>query len=322
MVDNYFQFDEVDPTQPTEIGFFLQREGGDTLLGKKRFVGRQTIQTSPASYLQRLLSPEPHHEHICKFIYPAGRNLKAYLRWGSEFGHISATVPYTAANHNLTAPAILGADFNRRSIARGECDEVLFLVDEQTQMGMNILLPNGQVVGLNQNSGSHSGLWVLCVDIEWVLSRIANPDSIKEFELQLKIDGDSVATIHYDIVTHPLSAIRLAWLTPDGSIGYHTFEGVAEESTEVECSEVESLVDGNIVVGMRGRQQLKIRSGLLPNDTFLHLCSLVTSPMVWRIEADGGFSRVAIITAKATKGRKQINDLEVVIAPQSKHLYW
>lgn len=321
LTDNSFRFGDIDPEQATEIKFWLATDSTPLHLGTKRYVGQAEVAAQPATYLRGHLAPEPHYAPQCSFVYPTGRNLKVYVGWDNDTAR-SPKVVYTAAQTDLVAPAVVDRHYSHRQIGPGENDEVGFVVAADTMMTMAMKLPNGQVVSLNKSSGSQAGFWVLCVDISWVLEQLENPEEVESFDLELKIAGQLAATIHYDIVERPSTAFRLGWLTPEGTIAYHTFQTSMEERTEAQRTQVESATSGAVVVGVEGYVTHRLRSGTLAPEQFELLRTLVTSPVVWRIGPEGEWEQVALLEARAVSGGEAQAEVEVVVRDKCKQRYW
>ena len=315
-----FCFDEVPAEVPTEVEFWLDTSEGERLLGCKRYLGSTTLAVSPESYLRRAIAPELRFFNSCAFFYPEGRNLSLFVRWG---GQASDKVHYIASQHDLEAGTVAVGASDIRQIARGERDEVAFCVPQSTQMTMEMKFPNGQTISLNQNSGAKAGLWILSVDIEWVLSRMPDAEGGDSFELVLKIAGSTKASIHYDIVERSAAAVRLGWLDASGAIAFHTFPISMEERMQTERKQFETTEGGVVVSSIEGFWAQRLRSGALAKGQFERLAGLLTSPFVWRIYPDGRYEQVAIISAEAgAGGTKGAAEVSVVIRPQSSLRYW
>lgn len=321
LTDNCFRFGELNPEQATEIKFWLATDSDPIHLGTKRYVGQAEVAAQPATYLRHHLAPEPHFAPSCAFVYPAERNLRAYVSWDNDTAR-SVKVGYTTSQSDIAVPTVVDGHYSHRQIARGENDEVGFVVPADTMMTMAMKLSNGQVISLNKSSGSQAGLWILCVDIDWVMERLESPEEVDSFELELKIAGQVAATIHYDIIERPSTALRLGWLTPEGTIGYHTFQTPMEERTEAERVEVETTSQGAVVAGVKGYTTHRLRSGTLAPEQFALLRTLATSPMVWRIGAKGEQEQVALLSAKAVSGGATKAEVEVVVRSKHKQRYW
>ena len=316
----HFCFDEVPAEVPTEVEFWLDTSEGERLLGCKRYLGSTTLAVSPESYLRRVIAPELRFFNSCAFFYPEGRNLSLFVRWGEQ---ASGKVHYIASQRDLEVGTVADGASDIRQIARGERDEVAFCVPQSTQMTMEMKFPNGQTISLNQNSGTKAGLWILSVDIEWVLSRMPDAEGVDSFELVLKIAGSTKASIHYDIVERSSSAVRLGWLDASGAIAFHTFPISMEERMQTERKQFETTEGGVVVSSIEGFWAQRLRSGALAKGQFERLAGLLTSPFVWRIYPDGRYEQVAIISAEAgAGGAKGAAEVSVVIRPQSSLRYW
>jgi hypothetical protein len=325
--DSHFCFGEVSADVPVEVEFWGDTPQGEEMLGCKRYLGSTTIAASPTTYLRRGFAPKPRFFNHSAFFYPEERNLALFVRWdgGSQSGgtQSSSKVLFVASQRDLEVGTVVNAGDTMRQIARGERDEVGFCVPEATQMTMEMKFPNGQTISLNQNSGTKAGLWILSVDVDWVLSRMPEGEEVDSFELVLKIAGSQVATIHYDIVERPASAVRLGWLDGSGTIAFHTFPVAMEERMQTERKQFEVVEGGAVVASIEGFWAQRLRSGALPKMDFERLSGLLTSPLVWRIYPNGSFEQVAIISAEAgAGGSKGAAEVSVVVRPQCKQRYW
>lgn len=318
--ESSFCFEELSADQPTEVAFWLGGEESQ-LLGIKRYVGAETIAASPANLLRRAFNPQPLMVNGCAFVYPEERNKQLVVKWGDNFEHSSTPITYVASKYHLAPETLAHTGSLERVIANNEYDEVAFVAPAQTQMSMKLSFSVGSTLSLNLNSGSKAGLWVLCLNFGWIFGRLPDHNKLETMTLEIKLAGECIGVVNYRVAQKNNGALRLAWLTPYGTINYHTFPVVMERRTAAEREAIDFQVQPRLV-GVNGAQEIRLRSGTLPAQQMQQLAELVSSPAVWIVDDSRGCEQVEVVSAEMVEAGPGASDLTMVVRPLATKIVW
>lgn len=277
--DNYFVFEEVDASTPTEVAF-LDAEG--ERLGARRYASRESIQTSPRSLLERLLEPRPVVEGGCRFLFGADRQTALAVEFDGG-AQSSPLVHFTAAHTPTPLHSVMGGSEQYRTLSAGEHDEVAFRAAVGDSLVAMVMMDGAVPTFLCGATARQSGVHVLIVDADEILERTGQkPES---FDVSITIGGVRVATIHYRLRSVAKGAVRLAWLNREGYISYHTFPAPLSERVVCARSECETPY-GTLILGGASWREKTLGSGFLSAEQAEQLVGLVTSPRVWLLEGE------------------------------------
>lgn len=314
-----YEFREVEPESPTEITFH-QVDG--TTLGARRFVGRSTIVTSPEAWLRRAIDPQPYMGSSggCELVQPEGRSVALYATYDNS----TATTPivhFTASHRPLAYGSVLGGASQSRRIALGESDEIAFVPNPLSKVGVEVLLSDGTAATILTQDGSTEGIAVVVVVADAIVSLSSNPANVEWFEVAIRLDGERVATHHYTLVEHPCESVRLAWLNADGYISYHTFAPAVEERTATSRTEC-SLVGGCVTLAVEGWSECCLESGFVAPAELEHLRGIATTPRLWRIEPNGSAVAQRVLGCEVCSDQQSGYRLSLRICPARAECFW
>ncbi len=315
--DNYFRFEEVDASTPTEIIFF--KEGGGPL-GARRYVGREVIETSPKSLLRRVLAPQPRAAQMCEFVAVDDRDVALIVVYNDQTMR-SPTARFTASHTSLDRLAFFGPEEQRRTFSRGEFDEVAIAAPAGVTLEAYCSLAGGvKKLLARELTGEREGVWLLSINANHLLSVVGARGEECEVEIVINVAGNLLAHIHYTVEPHRKGDVRLAWLDPHGAISYHTFHLSDSEqllSFRTECQ----TSDGVQLLAIEGCRNLALGSGYLSVAEWERVSGVVTAPKVWVVE-ESGFTPAVLSSSKTHYGAREGYTVELTVSPAKKVTFW
>lgn len=311
--DNYFRFEEVDVATPTEIRFYS--DGGE-LLGARRYAARESILSSPRTFVERLLAPEPILSNKLECCTPNGRQAAIAVGYNGDTER-SPLIHFTTSHSQVSLRAVMGAEEQRRAISLGECDEVAFRAAEGDRLVVSVRINDRVAIHTPYNAiVPAEGVNILVVNPQYIITQIQPREEVETLHLSLSLGGEKLATIHYTILPAVKGSTRLAWLNRDGYISYYTFRSTPREELKTSRSECETPT-GTLTLGGEGWRERILRSGYLPVDEAEALVGVVTSPRVWMITPEGVEPQTVISHSVVTLG-EGAHTLELTIRPSRK----
>ena len=307
--DNYFSFEEVDPSEPVEVLFYDESE---EVVGVRRFAGLESLATSPKAFLLRRLSPEPVENSVCLFVLPDSRttSLAVEYNYGDD---MTPFILFTSAHHDCEPNAPMGAEEQWRTISSGECDEMAFCLNEGGFVKASLVVggTSRALIGAYVAPAKCMALFVLNAD--YILSRGLLPEGCEEFDVTFFIGGTLSNTIHYRLKESHPSDVRLAWLNEWGGVSYHTFHRPVGQKL-LSKRKVCETPSGSVVMGVESWIESTLDSGMLPEGESHHLAGLLASPRVW-CKGTEGFEPQIITSSEATMVGGELRRVSLTIRP-------
>lgn len=314
--ENYFLFEGVDVATPTEICFY---DGAGELLGARRYVARESILSSPRTFVERLLSPEPILSERLECCTPKGREAALAVGYNNDTDR-SPVIHFTASHSDVPLRAMMGQGAHRRTISLGECDEVAFRAAEGDNLVVTATLNNKVGIHIIHNSTlPQGGINVLIVNPAHIIAKLQPREEVEAIHLTLSVGGQKLGTLHYTIIPAVKGSTRLAWLNRDGYISYHTFRKTEQEELKTSRSECETP-SGTLTLGGESWRERRLYSGYLSAEQEEQLLGIVTSPRVWMITPEGAVPQAILSHSVATQG-KGAHTLELTIRPSRKERF-
>lgn len=312
--DNVCRFEQVNPNEPFEVVIDDDVAG---VLGAKRFVGSATVGCALGNYLHRRLNPQPLLVNRIACNEATGRNVRLTAQWGN--GQQSPKMTFTISHDDLSLGDVIGGSMQSRCISAGEVDEVLFVAGREANLTNILTLSTGESARISTTSFLNDGLWAWVVCADDIIGRSVRPDRLEWFTMELLLDGQSIATIHYTLVPPSQGAVRLAWLDASGQIFYHNFPHAVRREVEA-SSVVAELAEGTTTLSKSGWELTRLDSGVVSKEVMARLEGIATSPRVWVIE-DGEAVPVVLLSAKTVlsgAGR----GVSLTLRPTKKIKFW
>lgn len=306
---NLFCFDEVEASHPVELHFY---DCEDNLLGVRRYVGQESVATSPQAFLLAQLNPEPVPlAEGCEFVIPSGRIAKLSVGYNGDTER-TPEVLFTDSHNSLGINLPLGDGEEWRTISAGECDEIAFCVSATTTLSASAHFSDGTVVSLGIRTIKYKGVVLLGINANSILSHASAPQGATEFDVVVRLRDELCCRVHYRVVPPEEWGVRLAWLSADGSVRYHTFPRPLSKRLHT----LPTTTNGS-VVRMESWEELSLDSGVLPIRDAQRLAEIATSPRIWRVMPEG-FVPQTIHSHSAEWGGGQPARVSLTICPQEK----
>ncbi len=311
--ENPFSFTEVDPTFATDVEFY--DEEGD-VVGVRRYVGRERIDSSPCVFALSRLAPAPIVGlGECGFVRPSGRDVSLVVTYNDSEDETPAIL-FTASRHNQSANSTMGGAEQWRSIASGESDEVSFCLTMGSRIEAQLLCDDAVIASLGEYTSPSKGVVLFVVDADDILSRLPHPESVALFDIAFAIDGRECARIHYKLRPSFAEDVRLGWLSGDGYIAYHTFPRPIEHHLHTQRTLLD-IPEGSVAESIEAWEEMELRSGVLCSSEMTQLADLLSATRLWRIR-DGVYEPYIILSHEAQLGGDGAKRVTLTIRPAQK----
>mgnify|MGYP003299308447 CR=1 FL=1 len=307
--DNHFSFAEVDPANPTDVVFYDAK--GD-IVALRRYVGRESFESSPNTLLCRLLSPEPLAKvSECGFVRPEGRDALLSVEY-SDGEKVTPQILFTSSHYNHSANTVMGGVEQWRTIASGECDEVAFCVASGVTLSASLWVDGAMMTTIGSYTAPTKGVVLFEVAADNLLSRLRNPENVSECDLRFDINGVECAMLHYRWRSACRSDVRVAWLNTEGGISYHTFR-LANKTIHRSSKECDTLL-GRQMMSVESWIESVLLSEVLSSVEARALSEILTSPRLW-ICSDEGFEPQVILSHKLLLEGDGVRRMTLTIRP-------
>lgn len=293
--DNPFSFEEVDITSPCELIFY---DADGNVVALRRYVGQQSLTTSPRAILQRLISPEPLAEVArCEFVRPEGRDATLSVEY-DDGEQMTPEILFTASRYDHAANSPMGSSEQWRTIAPGECDEVAFVVTEGATLSARLLVDGIEHAQLASFTSPAKGVVLFALAADDVIERVADLELEGGFDICIDLNGRECVQLHYRLRSAHNSDVRLAWLCAEGGICYHTFHRSTRSLHR--SSTVRTTSTGQEVARGEMWSESRLVSEVLPA-VELHqlLTGILSSPCLWLRQKDGSYTPQLLLTSEA-----------------------
>lgn len=317
LADNFFHFEEADPSVSTEIYFF--DEQGATM-GARRYAGRSEIDSSPRALLQRSLDPEPVERGSLRVVQPAGRQVGLSVAVGSDGEH-SSVVRFAANVLPLMPSSLVGASEQQRAMSEGDYDELTLRLTEGDRLTMECS-PSGseEVVCPLEFECPADGLYTLTFTARELLDILDLEVGSARVDVGLLVAGELKGLIHYRLLPACKGEKRVAWLDVYGAIRHYSFSLLPTERVEVTRRESDTL-RGSRTLSVESWKSTTLQSGPLSRGELDYLQGIVCSPRVWML-SEGAWMPCSVENSLCSCGPKDVLSLEITLRPAQKTTLW
>lgn len=310
--ENLYSFEQVDTSLPSELLFY---DGDNRLLGVRRYTDRESLEVSPRAYLLHALSPTPlAHLSESGFVTASGRDVTLLVGYNDD-EDFTPPLLFTASHKALSASSPMGASEEWRTIAAGECDEVALCVAEGARVVAVVTFADGSSNVVDTHIAERKGVLLFGLSADSLLSHPLLPEGAESFDLSIDIDSARCLTLHYRLATAEREAVRLAWVTSYGTIGYHTFPPAAERrlcTTREECHTPTESPAARVAWW----EEMTLHSGVLPLREGDRLADIVTSPRLWRV-VDGSLLPLTLLDHSVEFAEGGTKSVSLTLRPAS-----
>ena len=228
----------------------------------------------------------PMLRSIVSYRLPAGVERCAEVDTGAQVsvavtanGTAAPTRKFIAARVDMGALfTLLEAQGEHRTLAAGEYDLVSFfsMPDAVAEVVVEAFGSGYEFMTITPPSGGQRTVAVTTRGFAEVPQRLA---------VTLRIDGEAVSTIGYDVVENPSTARRVAWLDGQHAPEIYTFPvscGMTVGASRRRCITPE----GRTTVAVERDTTLRVVSAYEPRAQLAALAEIIVSPRVWLLEGD------------------------------------
>ena len=218
-----------------------------------------------APYIERFAERTPSQRPYTTFTdAPTATH---HIRIGDATSHSTTT---SVNRVQVATPALVSAMPHLRTIPQGGHDEVMILADEGALISANITTDKGEELSLDYTSPTGA-----------VLLTLATADFALEcrtIEVALSCDGSQIGQLRYNIAPNRKSAVRLAWISEQGTIERYTFPALTSATHKAD------------------EHTVTLQSHYEPRATIDALAQIVAAPKVW-IERNSSYREVEVATS-------------------------
>lgn len=273
-----YTLEGLDASGFTDVRILDARQG--STLALKRFwrTATATVNAAPAARSAIRFTPPSGPSGICAVT---GRSAKIVVE---AAGEQSAMRLFTAGDTLPTLPSVPTTLPARRTLARGEYDELTLLVTDNCLVELTRRFSDGEsfweAFQLLSATRTEPAAFVIRAD-EY------EPDTVG-LDVVIRSGGAVLCSFTYDFVSRPAGSRRVAWRSRLGSVEHFTFPVEKELCQRVGQSD--TARDEEPLLTRRIRT-LTLLSGYQPHTVIAALAEIVRSPDVW-IATAAGYTRV------------------------------
>ena len=200
----------------------------------------------------------------------------------------SESVAVSPIRCGFSAPALLTTMPPRRKIFCDGCDELLFAVQDNTDVEV-IITPNvGAVKSLSYKAAS--GV------VRLLLTPSEFGQDAKRIYVQIKLNAQELCCVEYEVLQRRGRSLCVAWESECGSVERYIFPMTYALRNEVTKQRVG---DGNNLnaVAITRSKIVRAMSNYEPRNVVAALSEIIASPKVW-FEYDGRWHKVDVVTSE------------------------
>ncbi len=253
----------------------IDTDAGETL-GIRRVRHLEEAVLNITGYLTRALNPRPLPHDALGWVEPVGRDVGVCLACGDL---LTDPCRFVASLEGLQVGTLL-SDLRRRTLARGERDELSFLLPA-CHVEAHALPAGGAQGRVVVAAADHGGgLLSLAIDGSTLLHQL--PEGSGAIELEIVVDGRPLTSLHYLLGVELHDGLRLGWLNRYGAIDYFTFRSLQRHL--VSDKERVLTPSGALVVSSQATVEHSISSGYLSCRDAEVVAGVLSSPRLWLID--------------------------------------
>ena len=271
--------------EPTDVEVEVVNADTEEVVAVKLL--RQVVsgEVNIAPYVERFSQREP------QLVGEGGSSLSQLesVRYKIRIGEVeSESVAVSPIRCGFSAPALLTTMPLRRKIFCDGCDELLFAVQDNTDVKV-IITPNiGAVKSLSYKA------------VSGVMRLLFTPSELgqdaKRIYVQIKLNAQELCCVEYEVLQRRGRSLCVAWESECGSVERYIFPMTYALRNEVTKQRVG---DGNNLnaVAITRSKIVRAMSNYEPRNVVAALSEIIASPKVW-FEYDGRWHKVDVVTSE------------------------
>lgn len=269
-----YEFDTQEAKADVEARIIDSATG--EMIGRKMLYGVSEGQIDIAPYLRRAAKIELPEQIEYSQIVDTGAQIKVKVEVAgvssSSRNFIAAKIPPS------TYFTLLTDQISRRTMARDEFDIVGFYSSPDSVVEV-LVEATGKSYGfltLEQATGGQTAIAVTALDFD---------DGPEELKLSIKVDGQVMAQIEYELKANLRGARRLAWLNGSHSPELYTFPMRKSILIKAARRRIEQLW-GREAAEVEHEGELKLLSAYEPQMQLEAIAEILKSERVWLVEGN------------------------------------
>lgn len=237
-----------------------------------------------APYVERFSEREPLTASVAISSLAEAESARYKIRIGDVE---SQEVVVSPVRCEVETSALITEMPTRRRVARGDCDELLFMVGAATDVEVAIVPNSGAALHLSMPNAQ--GVMRLVV-------ATGAFEKATSLTLRISLNGEVWSEVEYDVRPTRKHALRMVWESACGSFERYTFLSAYAVRREVEKQRVGNGKNLDTVSAIAS-ESLKVMSNYEPQGLVATLSDIIAAPRVW-IECKGGLERVDVLTTE------------------------
>ena len=302
---------ESDTEEAVEITVRDMRSGGQ--LGVKRLYPTQGHSVNIAGYLGRCFDMQPLTTRGGGVWSAPGRTAKAGVEAG---GTAAPTVAYTASCGRVPARGMMSA-IRRTTIRPGEYDEIPVLIPGENIEARAVLRGRGEREIPIGSLAAGEEAAVAVVSMPQIAASLFSMfgeklEIYRDMRVEVRGNGTLAASRTYMLEHDAGGGMRLAWVNDLGGLDFCTFPIVQSRSVAASKQRI-FTPEGYRTVMSRREHIMLLSSGYQPEERMAWIAGAVSSPRVWRCDAEGRSDEVDIVTDSAVESCAGLSSLTLAV---------
>ena len=193
-------------------------------------------------------------------------------------GNITSEVIVVSVNRDaVSQPSLVTTLPTSRVISRGESDELLLIAEAGDTLEASIATDAGDDISVEYVTSGGATIFLL--------STAELSPSAKTLDVKLSLNGEEWLELHYRVAPAYKGAVRMAWLSEEGSVEQYTFLTATRAKLQVDKQTI-ATQSNRRVVQSHFEQSVSLISRYEPRSVIDALSQIVCSPRVWIIEGE------------------------------------
>lgn len=273
---------DTESESPQDVELEVVDATTDTTLARQLLREVTTAELNIAPYTREFTDHKPSQVRHSSFK-EAPSSLYAIRSEES----LSEPLRITVNRRVQSTPTLVTSMPHNRTISLGERDELLLLACPDDHIEAIITGDTGEEITLGYTTST--GATILSISTEDFASNIGTLD------VEIVCNGEKFATLHYRMVRSGRKAMRVAWISSEGSIERYTFPVTAQRQQKSEKRTV-AMAEGQRVVSTTTEQTEVLLSRYEPRLTIEALAEIISATKVW-VERYDNCHEVEVLTS-------------------------
>lgn len=242
------------------------------VVGSKAVVASTRAAVDIAPYITAITAAEPAQQGVFS-LAPAPAE-EYYIEVTTDEESEVSEVVRVSNNRRVPKVGSVQSIFGlSRKISYGEDDELRFTAANNSTIVARITTDRGEVVELECYAPyGVAVLHIATAQLDYRTSR---------FEVEFYADDVLMQSVEYAVVPRYEGAVRVAWLSEEGTVERHTFRQTLSKSVATQRDTLFTNRQGEHIVRCRSAKRIALRSHPLTEAEADALATILSAPKVW-----------------------------------------